>query len=133
MRPNDGRVVSNLINQALRNELFTVYGDGTQTRSFCYVSDFVEGIVSLMKSTYHEPINLGNPAELSILELAQMILEITGNNREIIFKPLPVDDPKVRRPDITRAKELLGWEPKVSLEEGLKETLNYFKTLDHKT
>lgn len=133
MRPNDGRVVSNFINQALNSEPLTAYGDGSQTRSFCFVSDLVEGIVRLMKSNIHEPTNLGNPDEKTILELARKILELTGNSSEIVFKPLPVDDPKVRRPDISKAKHLLNWEPKVSIEEGLKETIAYFKNLQPKT
>lgn len=123
MRPNDGRAVSNFINQALRNEALTVYGDGSQTRSFCFVSDLVEGICRLMGSDYHEPINLGNPNEMTILELAQKVLEITGKKNEIIFKPLPVDDPKVRRPDITKAKKILNWMPQVDLGEGLVKTI----------
>ncbi|MFH0813290.1 MAG: UDP-glucuronic acid decarboxylase family protein [Pseudomonadota bacterium] len=133
MRPNDGRVVSNFINQALNNEPLTAYGDGSQTRSFCFVSDLVEGIVRLIKSNIHEPTNLGNPDEKTILELARKILELTGNSSEIVFKPLPVDDPKVRRPDISKAKHLLNWEPKVGIEEGLKETIAYFKNLQPRT
>lgn len=133
MRPNDGRVVSNFINQALNNEPLTAYGDGSQTRSFCFISDLVEGIVRLMKSNIHEPTNLGNPDEKTILELARKILELTGNSSEIVFKPLPVDDPKVRRPDISKAKHLLNWEPKVGIEEGLKETIAYFKNLQPRT
>lgn len=127
MRPNDGRVVSNFINQALRNEALTVYGDGSQTRSFCFVSDLVEGICKLLNSDYHEPINLGNPDEMTILDLAQKVLEITGNKNEIICEPLPVDDPKVRRPDISRAKKTLNWMPRIDLEEGLVEIIAYFK------
>ena len=133
MRPDDGRVVSNFINQSLRHEPLTVYGDGSQTRSFCFISDLVDGILKLMESDYNEPVNLGNPEEMSILEFARKILKITGNSSDIVFKPLPMDDPKVRRPDITTAKEILGWQPKLSLEKGLKETLNYFKTLQRRT
>lgn len=130
MRPNDGRVVSNFINQALRGEPLTVYGDGSQTRSFCYVSDMVEGVLRLLNSDVVEPINLGNPQEMTMKELAHLILEITGippQAGSIVYEPLPQDDPKVRQPDITRAQQLLGWEPRVSLVEGLKETIEYFK------
>jgi dTDP-glucose 4,6-dehydratase len=129
MRLNDGRVVPNFIGQALRGEDLTVYGDGSQTRSFCYVSDEVEGIYRLMMSDYTLPVNIGNPEEHTILEFAKIILRITGSSSKITFKPLPVDDPKQRRPDITKAKRLLDWEPKVSLEQGLKETIKYFKDI----
>ncbi len=129
MRLNDGRVVPNFIKQALRGEDITVYGDGSQTRSFCYVSDEIEGIYRLMMSDYNLPVNIGNPEEHTILEFAKIILEITGSSSQIVFKPLPVDDPKQRRPDITKAREILGWEPKVSLEQGLKETIKYFKDM----
>lgn len=129
MRLNDGRVVPNFIRQALRGEDITVYGDGSQTRSFCYVSDEIEGIYRLMMSDYNLPVNIGNPEEHTILEFANIILEITGSCSKIVFKPLPVDDPKQRRPDITKAREILGWEPKVSLEQGLKETIKYFKDM----
>jgi dTDP-glucose 4,6-dehydratase len=127
MRLNDGRVVPNFISQALRGEPLTVYGDGRQTRSFCYVSDLVEGMTRLLRSDYAEPVNCGNPTEVTILEFAQRIKELTGSRSEIVFRPLPVDDPKVRQPDITRARTLLGWEPRVSLEEGLRQTIAYFK------
>lgn len=127
MRLDDGRVVPNFIGQALRGEPLTVYGDGSQTRSFCYVSDTIEGIYRLMLSQEHEPVNIGNPEEMSILEFAQKILEITGSRSEIVFRPLPVDDPKVRRPDITKAQRVLGWEPKVSFDEGIRATIAYFK------
>jgi dTDP-glucose 4,6-dehydratase len=127
MRHHDGRVVPNFIDQALKGEPLTVYGDGTQTRSFCYVSDLVEGICRLMNSGLNEPVNIGNPRELSVLEFAEKIKEISGVNCEIIFKPLPVNDPKVRRPDITKAKKELGWEPQVSIEEGLKRTIDSIK------
>ena len=127
MRLNDGRVVPNFIAQALRGEPLTVYGDGSQTRSFCYVSDLVEGIVRLLRSDYAEPVNLGNPNEVSILEFAKRITALTGSASSIEFRDLPVDDPKVRQPDITRAREILGWEPKVALEEGLQHTIEYFR------
>ncbi|MFH0861073.1 MAG: UDP-glucuronic acid decarboxylase family protein [Candidatus Altiarchaeota archaeon] len=127
MRLEDGRVVPAFIGQALRNEPLTVFGDGSQTRSFCYVSDLVDGIIKLMDSGEHDPVNLGNPVEKSILEFAKIIKRLTGSDSEITFKPLPVDDPKVRCPDITRAKKVLGWSPKVKLEDGLKETIRYFK------
>lgn len=127
MHLNDGRVVPNFIWQALRSEDLTVYGDGSQTRSFCYVSDEIDGIYRLMMSDYTLPVNIGNPEEHTILDFAKIILQITGSSSKIGFKPLPVDDPKQRRPDITKARKLLNWEPKVSLEEGLKETIKYFK------
>ena len=127
MRANDGRVVPNFVSQALRGEDITVYGDGAQTRSFCYVSDLVDGIYRLMMSNYSEPVNIGNPEELSVLEFAKLIIEITGSKSRIVYEKLPIDDPKVRRPDISRAKEVLGWEPKVELKEGVKKTIEYFK------
>ncbi len=127
MRLNDGRVVPNFIGQALRGEDLTVYGDGSQTRSFCYVSDEVNGIYRLMMSDYTDPVNIGNPEEHTILEFAKLIIRITGSDSKITFKDLPVDDPKQRRPDIGKARELLGWEPEVSLEQGIKETIKYFK------
>jgi len=127
MRLNDGRVVPNFISQALKNEPLTVYGDGSQTRSFCFVSDLVEGIVRLLRSDYRLPVNLGNPIEVSIREFADRIKALTGSRSEIAFRPLPVDDPKVRQPDITRARQLLGWEPRVSLEDGLRRTIDYFR------
>jgi len=127
MRANDGRVVPNFINQALKGEDITVYGDGSQTRSFCYVSDLIEGIYRLMMSDYTDPVNIGNQAEMSVLEFAKVIIEIIGSESKIIYETLPVDDPKVRRPDISKAKELLGWEPKVELREGLRQTIEYFK------
>ncbi len=127
MRLRDGRVVPNFIGQALRGEPMTVYGDGSQTRSFCFVSDLVEGIVRLLRSDYSDPVNCGNPNEVTILEFAKRIKALTGSKSEIVFKPLPVDDPKVRQPDITRARTLLGWEPKVGLEEGLRKTIDYFR------
>jgi dTDP-glucose 4,6-dehydratase len=127
MRLNDGRVVPAFISQALKQEELTVFGDGRQTRSFCYVSDLIEGIFRLGLSDYHEPENIGNPREMTILEFANKILEITGTKSPIITKPLPVDDPKVRQPDITRARKLLGWEPKVDFESGIRETITYFR------
>src|SRR5579885_3308211 len=128
MRLNDGRAVPNFIAQALRGEPITVYGDGSQTRSFCYVSDLVEGIVRLLRADYSGPVNCGNPTEVTILEFARRIKALTGSRSEIVFRPLPVDDPKVRQPDISRARTLLGWEPKVGLEEGLRRTIEYFRT-----
>ena len=127
MRLRDGRVVPNFIAQALRNEPMTVYGDGSQTRSFCYVSDLVEGIVRLLRSDYSGPVNCGNPTEVTILKFAQVIKELTGSRSEIVFRPLPEDDPKQRQPDITRARKVLNWEPKVTLEDGLARTIEYFR------
>ena len=129
MRLDDGRVVPTLLGQALRGEKLTVFGDGSQTRSFCFISDLVEGIVRTMKSNLHEPVNLGNPREMSINEFAETVKKLTGKDIEISFEPLPVDDPKVRRPDITRAKKELGWNPKVLLDDGLRETVDYFRKL----
>jgi dTDP-glucose 4,6-dehydratase len=127
LQANDGRVISNLMTQALRGNALTIYGDGSQTRSFCYVSDLIEGIVRLSESDTHTPVNIGNPVEWTILECAKEILAVTGAKVEIIHKPLPQDDPTRRRPDITRAQTLLGWEPKVMLREGLGLSLDYFK------
>jgi len=127
MRLNDGRVVPNFISQALRNEPITVYGDGSQTRSFCYVSDLVEGIVRLLRSDHSGPVNCGNPTEVTILQFAERIKALTGSKSEIVYRPLPEDDPKVRQPDIARARKLLGWEPKVGLDEGLRRTIEYFR------
>ena len=131
MAKNDGRVVSNLIIQALRGEPITIYGDGSQTRSFQYITDLVDGMIRMMASgdDFTGPVNIGNPGEFTILELAEKIIAMTASKSRIEFRPLPEDDPKTRRPDITLAKERLGWEPKVSLEEGLKETIAYFKTV----
>jgi UDP-glucuronate decarboxylase len=129
MHPNDGRVVSNFIVQALQGENITVYGDGQQTRSFCYVDDLLEGFVRMMHQTETVgPVNLGNPGEFTMLELAQQVLKLTKSKSKIVHKPLPADDPKQRRPDITLAKKYLKWEPKVPLAEGLKQTIAYFKT-----
>jgi dTDP-glucose 4,6-dehydratase len=127
LQANDGRVISNLMMQALSGEPLTIYGDGSQTRSFCYVSDLIDGIIRLSRSTEHLPVNIGNPDEWTILECAREILEITGSESEIVFKPLPQDDPTRRRPDISRARALLDWKPKVSLRQGLEKSLDYFK------
>jgi len=127
MRVNDGRAVPAFMSQALRNEDVTVFGDGTQTRSFCYVSDLVDGILKLMEAPVNDPVNIGNPQELTIEQIARLIITMTGSTSRIIYKPLPEDDPKVRQPDITRARTLLGWEPKVTLEEGLSKTIDYFR------
>jgi dTDP-glucose 4,6-dehydratase len=127
MRPNDGRIVPSLIGQALRDEPLTVFGDGSQTRSFCYVSDLVDGIYRLLLSDYKDPMNIGNPAELTVLEFAETIRRLTGTTAPIVRRPLPVDDPKQRRPDITLAKRILDWEPIVGLEAGLKSTLPSFR------
>lgn len=129
MRLNDGRALPAFIGQALRGEDLTVFGDGSQTRSFCYVDDLIEGIYRLLMSNYVSPVNIGNPVEISLLEFAEEILKLTGAKTKIVFKPLPVDDPKQRKPDITKAKELLGWEPKVDRAEGLRITYEYFKSL----
>jgi dTDP-glucose 4,6-dehydratase len=129
MRVDDGRAVPSFITQVLRGEPITVFGDGKQTRSFCYVSDMVEGLYRLMMSDVTEPVNIGNPQEMTVFELAKTILELTGNRSEILFKPLPVDDPRVRQPDITRARTLLGWEPRVALAEGLQHTIAYFRAV----
>jgi dTDP-glucose 4,6-dehydratase len=124
---NDGRVISNFMKQALRAEPLTVYGDGKQTRSFCYVSDEVDGILRLSKAEEHDPVNIGNPVEFTILECAHLVLKVTGSSSPIVYEPLPQDDPKQRRPDISKAKRLLGWEPKIDLEAGLKLSMEYFK------
>jgi dTDP-glucose 4,6-dehydratase len=127
MRLDDGRVLPNFVGQALRGEPLTVYGDGGQTRSFCYVDDLVEGICRLLVKDFHEPVNLGNPSEITILEFAQEILALSQSKSAVAYRPLPEDDPKVRKPDIGRARQLLGWEPRVDRHEGLKRTLEYFK------
>jgi len=131
MHPHDGRVVSNFIMQALRGEDITIYGEGDQTRSFCYVDDLIEGFVRLMNSDddITGPVNIGNPGEFTMLELAEHTLRLTGSKSKLAFKPLPKDDPKQRRPDISKADELLGWAPTVQLEEGLKRTIHYFEGL----
>jgi dTDP-glucose 4,6-dehydratase len=127
LQPNDGRVISNFMMQALQGEALTIYGEGSQTRSFCYVSDLIDGILRLSRSNEHLPVNIGNPEEWTILECAREILSVTGAATAILFHPLPQDDPARRRPDITRAKELLGWEPKIKLRQGLEKSLEYFK------
>jgi dTDP-glucose 4,6-dehydratase len=129
MRLNDGRVLPAFIGQALRGEDLTVFGDGSQTRSFCYVDDLIEGIYRLLHSDYASPVNIGNPDEITIKQFCEEIIKLTGTNQKIVYKPLPQDDPKQRRPDITKAKELLNWEPKVNRAEGLKITYEYFKSL----
>jgi UDP-glucuronate decarboxylase len=128
MHPNDGRVVSNFIMQALRGEDITIYGDGSQTRSFCYVDDLIDAIILMMNThaDFTGPVNIGNPSEFTIKELAEEIIRLTGSTSKIQYKPLPQDDPKQRKPDITLAKQKLGWEPKVALQDGLKETIRYF-------
>jgi dTDP-glucose 4,6-dehydratase len=128
MRIKDGRAVPTFIAQALRNEDVTIFGSGAQTRSFCYISDLVDGILKLMASSINDPVNIGNPHEMSIESIAKLIIRMTGSTSRIVFRPLPTDDPKVRQPDITRARTLLGWQPKVSLEEGLTSTIEYFRT-----
>ncbi len=129
MRLNDGRVVPAFISQALRGEPITVFGDGRQTRSFCFVSDLVEGVIRLAESAEHDPVNIGNPAELTVLDFAETIRRLTGSRSPIVHRPLPVDDPKVRQPDIRRAREVLGWSPRVSLDEGLRRTVDYFRDM----
>jgi len=128
MRLHDGRVVPTMIHQALTGQLLTVFGDGSQTRSFCYVDDEVEGIYRLYKSGHNEPVNIGNPAEMTVLEFTHLVKRLTDSSSEIVFRPLPIDDPCKRQPDITKAKQLLDWEPKVSIEDGLRETIAYIKT-----
>jgi dTDP-glucose 4,6-dehydratase len=128
MRINDGRAVPAFMSQALRNEDVTVFGDGSQTRSFTYISDLVDGIIKLMLSDENDPVNIGNPREMTIKEIAETIIRMTGSKSRIVYRPLPIDDPKIRQPDITRARTLLKWEPKVSLEEGLVKTIEYFRT-----
>ncbi len=129
LHPSDGRVISNFIMQALKGEPITIYGDGTQTRSFCYVDDLIDGILLLAASDEHYPVNIGNPGEFTILECAEEVLKMTGSKSELVFAPLPEDDPTRRKPDITKAKELLGWEPHIKLHEGLERCLPYFKEM----
>ena len=129
MRPDDGRVVSNFIVQALKGEPLTIYGDGTQTRSFCFVEDEVRGLIALLDSSENDPVNVGNPNEFTITELAEIVLEITGSSSKIEMHPLPTDDPTQRKPDITRARDILGWEPQVQLREGVERTIEYFRTV----
>jgi dTDP-glucose 4,6-dehydratase len=126
---NDGRALPAFIGQAIRGEDLTVFGDGSQTRSFCYVDDLIEGIYRLLLSDYVNPVNIGNPDEISLKDFAEEIIKLTGAKSKIIYQPLPVDDPKQRRPDIARAKQLLGWEPEISRSEGLKKTYDYFRSL----
>jgi dTDP-glucose 4,6-dehydratase len=128
MQIRDGRVVPNFMRQALAGEDLTVYGDGNQTRSFCYVSDEIDGFLRLAKSDEHLPVNIGNPNEFTILECAQLVLRVTGSKSRIRYEPLPQDDPRQRRPDITKARQLLGWEPKIDLETGLRRSLDFFRT-----
>jgi dTDP-glucose 4,6-dehydratase len=127
MRLRDGRAVPAFMSQALRNEDVTIFGDGRQTRSFCFVSDLVDGVLRLLDSSTNEPVNIGNPHEITIEEIARTIMKLVGSTSRLVYRPLPVDDPKQRRPDITRARTILGWEPKVGLEEGLLKTVEYFK------
>ncbi|MBN1352876.1 SDR family oxidoreductase [candidate division KSB1 bacterium] len=127
MRPKDGRAIPTFVPQALRGEPITIFGDGSQTRSFCYVSDLVEGIYRLLISDYNEPVNIGNPYEMTIKQMAEAVIRVTGSQSKLAFKPLPIDDPKVRQPDISLAKKLFDWEPQVDLEEGLKSTVEWFK------
>jgi len=129
MRLNDGRALPAFIGQALRGEDLTVFGDGSQTRSFCYVDDLVEGIYRLLLSDYHQPVNIGNPSEITLKQFAEEVISLTGTKQKIVYKPLPVDDPKQRRPDITKAKQILGWEPRVDRKDGLKITYDYFRSL----
>lgn len=129
MRLRDGRAVPAFVGQALKGEDVTVFGDGSQTRSFCYVSDLIAGIYALAMSNESDPVNIGNPTELTLLKMAETVIRLTGSTSKIVFKPLPVDDPKVRKPDITRARTLLGWEPKVGLEEGLTQSIAYFRSV----
>lgn len=131
MHPNDGRVVSNFIVQALKNENITIYGDGSQTRSFCYVDDLLDGMIKLMgtRDEFIGPVNVGNPGEFTILELAEKVIRLTGSKSKLVFMPLPEDDPMQRQPDITLARKELGWEPKISLDEGLEKTIDYFKSV----
>ena len=131
MHPDDGRVVSNFIIQALKHEPITIYGDGSQTRSFCYVDDLVEGIFRLLLSDYDMPVNIGNPDEITIAEFAEEIINLTGTNQSIVYKDLPEGDPAKRRPDITKAREILDWEPKIHRAQGLRLTFEYFKSLSH--
>ena len=128
MRINDGRVVPAFVSQALTNKPITIFGTGTQTRSFCYYADLIEGIYRLMMSDYDLPVNIGNPTEMTMLQFAEQIIKATKSKSKIVFKPLPQDDPKQRKPDITKAKSILKWEPKVKLTDGLKDTIKYFRT-----
>jgi dTDP-glucose 4,6-dehydratase len=124
MRPHDGRAIPTFLRQALQDRPLTVFGDGSQTRSFCYVDDLIRGMIALAESGHHQPVNVGNPDEYTLLQLAEAILEVTNSKSEIVFEALPTDDPQVRQPDITLAREILGWEPEVSLREGLRRTID---------
>ena len=126
MRPHDGRAIPTFLRQAMTDKPLTVFGDGSQTRSFCYVDDLVRGLVLLAESEVHEPVNIGNPSEMSLLEMARTIVELTESRSEIVFEALPIDDPQVRQPDITRAKQLLGWEPEVDIRDGLRLTIEHY-------
>ena len=128
MRLRDGRVVPAFIGQALAGEPLTIFGDGSQTRSFCYCTDLIDGIFRLSQSAFHEPVNIGNPREMTIRQFAEEIIRLTGTTEKMEFRPLPEDDPKVRQPDITRAKSVLGWEPRVEFDEGIRKTIDYFQT-----
>jgi dTDP-glucose 4,6-dehydratase len=123
MRPHDGRAIPTFLRQALQDRPITVFGDGSQTRSFCYVEDEIRGLIALAQSGYHDPVNVGNPDEYTLLELAEAVIEVTGSNSEIVHQALPVDDPKIRQPDISLAREILGWEPTIELREGLRRTI----------
>ena len=125
MRPNDGRAIPAFLQQALTDQPVTVFGDGTQTRSFCYVDDLIAGLIALAESGVHDPVNIGNPEEMTLLDMAKTVVELTESRSEIVFQALPEDDPKVRQPDITRARDLLGWEPKVDIREGLRRTIEH--------
>jgi dTDP-glucose 4,6-dehydratase len=125
MRPHDGRAIPTFLRQALQDRPITVFGDGSQTRSFCYVDDLIRGMIALAESGYHEPVNIGNPNEFTLLELAREVISATGSNSEIVYEALPTDDPQVRQPDITLAQEVLGWEPEVMLIEGLRRTIDH--------
>jgi dTDP-glucose 4,6-dehydratase len=127
MRPNDGRAVPTFLKQALADRALTVFGDGSQTRSFCYVDDLIRGLVALAESDVHEPVNLGNPTEMSLLQMAELVIELTGARSEVVYEALPVDDPQVRQPDIARARELIGWEPEVELRDGLRRTIDDYR------
>jgi dTDP-glucose 4,6-dehydratase len=129
MRLTDGRAIPTFVRQALRNEPITVFGDGSQTRSFTYVSDLVEGIWALMQAGVNEPVNIGNPREMTLLQLARQIIQMSGSRSEVVFRPLPTDDPKVRQPDITKARRVLGWEPKIEVEDGLRRTIDWCRKL----
>jgi dTDP-glucose 4,6-dehydratase len=129
MRPHDGRAVPTFMRQAIADKPLTVFGDGSQTRSFCYVDDLIRGLVTLAESDVHEPVNIGNPDEMTLLEMAQLVVDLTGARSEIVFEALPVDDPQVRQPDISRARDLLGWEPEVDVRDGLRKTIEYYTDL----